>query len=180
MVKSNYPHNCLRKSLNEEEKKRFNSYKKRECERRRRYVNNQKKDHKNFNLHRCEICRKFYEWVQFLYGFSICEQCPSNFLRVKKFLQHKTKATIEIESTMEIETKLLRPPKLATGAHLLPPDEASAALFLEGEIDSLVLEFERAVLEDEFQSRYPLPPLFDYDAYAWENRPLPYFSFKRG
>jgi hypothetical protein len=56
-------------------RKRFNSYKKRECERRRRYRIKKKTDHPCFSNYRCEGCKKYFSDLYFLFGFSLCIQC---------------------------------------------------------------------------------------------------------
>ena len=77
-MKKFYANNQRRKSLRQEEKKRYNAYKKRECERRRRYKLQGKMNHICFCSYRCEACSCFYkkeEDIHLLFGFSVCVLC---------------------------------------------------------------------------------------------------------
>lgn len=95
-----YANNSYRKSLTKEEKKRYNAYKKRECERRRRYRRKGNMKHICFHSYRCEVCKHFYEQekkIELWFGFSICRTCLIDthrtiqfFIRVKfDYTPHK-------------------------------------------------------------------------------------------
>lgn len=110
-MKVKYPHNSLRKQLSTDEKKRFNLYKKRECERRRRYRKSGKNAHKNIYMHRCEFCWKFFETVDLLCGYSVCKKCPISFMDGKPiFVKHEKKKLMDVTKD-NIQSLLLISPK---------------------------------------------------------------------
>jgi hypothetical protein len=169
MTKVKYPHNGLRHQLTAEEKRRFNAYKKRECERRRRYERSNRNEHKNYLLHRCEACRKFFQTVQFLYGYSVCFQCPLTFKHIRKFLKRKD---MDVTDLTENDIKNnLKPPhttntlqehtttQLDSGEHC---SEDTVCLVTTREIEDFLYELNIIQAKEEFdqliRNMYPRPP----------------------
>lgn len=92
-MKKYYANNAHRKLLTPSEKKRYNAYKKRECERRRRYKRKGKTDHPCFYSYRCEACRTFFEEednVLLLFGYSICKRCLIETSKTERFLRQSS------------------------------------------------------------------------------------------
>lgn len=90
--------------------KYFEAYKKRECERRRRYNSQpsavKKKEWQKFdvlrNYNRCEVCGKFFARVNLFWGFSLCTTCYFNpavieFIMWQKFDLDKQKEVERVE-----------------------------------------------------------------------------------
>lgn len=160
MGKIVYPHNNLRKQLTEEEKKRFNAYKKRECERRRRYAITNRMSHKNFHLHRCEFCRKFFEVINLLYGFSICIHCPRQISKVKMFLCSKAKREDLAMSVSEdnIQTLLLTSDLILSEQHQKQNHEIQTedtqSLLESFEIESFLRDLYIIQLNEDFDAQY--------------------------
>ncbi len=146
MSKIKYPHNCLRHQLSYDEKKRFNSYKKRECERRRRYRVNGKTNHRYFYLHRCEFCWKFYTNVHLLYGYTICEQCPFDISKIETLFKQNNNTDLLLKiSKGNIRNQLLISPTTTSNQSLTQfhdnPTEDTPCLFEDYEMK----EFENAL-----------------------------------
>lgn len=160
MGKIVYPHNNLRKQLSEEEKKRFNAYKKRECERRRRYAITNRMSHKNFYLHRCEFCRKFFEVINLLYGFSICINCPKQISKVKMFLHIKAKRDDLAMSVSEgniqsllLTSDLLQSSQDQTQCHETQTEDIQS-LLESFEIESFLHDLYIIQLNEDFDAQY--------------------------
>ena len=173
MPKVIYPHQKLKKNLNEVELKRFNAYKKRECQRRIRYESINGRKHKNYYLHRCEVCRRFFEWVHFVEGYTVCGHCPANPITMKIFLERKKLSWKKNGDKTCAATKLLLPPtQQKTEPQTHDPTGTAPP---EDEVDLF-----DDTIQKEFFLLYPLPPPFDYDEWNYHNMPFPNFSFKRG
>lgn len=73
------PYAYLRKNKNGLFASRFRLYKKKECERRRRYTTNLVKSHEHLQLagskHRCSYCRGLYWKVAYYRGYMLCLFC---------------------------------------------------------------------------------------------------------
>lgn len=85
-----YANNRLRRQLSKEEKKRYNAYKKRECERRRRYKRKGFLQHKCFHTFRCESCKIFYEEeaeIRLTLGYSVCKKCINEWRPLETFFK---------------------------------------------------------------------------------------------
>ena len=194
-MKVRYPHNQLRHQLSAEEKKRFNSYKKRECERRRRYRRSNRHDHPKFYLHRCEICWKFYETVDLLYGYSVCKTCPMDISKIIYFLKNEKKINEDLLADVTIESiqnRLLISPMLQLNICQELCHESRMEdipnLFEESEMMEFVHDLYTIQLNADWEAQYLhnpneflLRPLMPWDEYIDEgiNLVMKNFTFQK-
>ncbi len=174
MVCKNYPHNYLRFQLKNCELLRFNAYKKRECERRRRYRVKGMMDHPNYKLNRCEVCRKFFKDVNLIMGFTSCETCLKDVKQIRLFLLRKNPKEMEWYTVNEYNVNDYILPKPVEEKEKVLSPTWDTIVFEDD--DSLDLEGEsyRIFLENEFQKKYPHPSTWfnNYQDNLWTNEML--------
>ena len=168
MVKHSYLHNYYRKQLTTNEKKRYNLYKKRECERRRRLVEAHRENHPNYFLHRCECCRKFFSILYLLFGFIVCETCTGNTKKLKHFLYRKFTTEEEMNRLTDNNVNLyIVPPQkalLEALAETTKTNTETECELLGAELKNLAEDLYREIAEYEFALRYPETMMpFHYD-----------------
>ena len=146
-----YLNNHLRKTLVPHEKSRYNAYKKRECERRRRFRIKGRLDHVCFTKYCCESCRRFHDKLILFQGYSFCEKCifsssNSRSVYFRNFLNYSI-------SEISIVREKLKKEKEEQGEL---EEEAVEGVFLSStDIFDLSEEMTRMTLEWDFQYQYP-------------------------
>jgi hypothetical protein len=91
--------------LSQDERKKFAAYKKKECERIRRYRIQKKFDHPNIHLHRCVHCEKFFPTVHFSSGNILCKSCFTNKNVIERFFKKEKERLLLMEKEMEKQEK---------------------------------------------------------------------------
>lgn len=135
------------------EKENFNAYKKRECERKRRFRLKNKLNHICFSKYRCEVCRKYYDILFLLYGFNICEHCL-NIEKMENFFIRKNKKeyiTEHLEDDINNKKRELLETKTQ---NKIEKDEVSKKLS-EYEYAAAQNEIIRNQMSGEFLKKYP-------------------------
>ncbi len=148
-----YANNHLRKFLSEEEKKRFNAYKKRECERKRRYRAAGKLYHPCFWKYRCESCKDFFKNLHMFKGYNLCFRCIKEDCMSSEFF-------LDLFIAFRNEVNVLKARIASEGIEEEEEEEQLCSIDLpqfltDGEIEEMAFDMRRAFLEDQFRQLYP-------------------------